>query len=276
MRGLTGAFILGCALIAAPQAVKANLLKNPKFELVTPVGNPPDLSPNDWTVSWLNPAGGVAVLACPGFFGSLCSDKGSYVALLSDSIPQGVLPKPVALSQAVTLNPGAYRFGGEFALFIWEDSLGPTSVINESEVFLSIFSGVAPFPITPLGRIDLSPQRFTPADFSITIGSGPFFKATQFKSFEDVFTVPGSTPVTVTLQLVVLPKVPPGTASDDRLRLSSVFVFADNMFLDRTRIAPVPAPGALGVFAIALAGLAAVRRRKAAEQSVGLGAAAHT
>jgi hypothetical protein len=157
----------------------------------------------------LNPLGGVAVLACPGFFGSLCSDKGSYVALLSDSIPQGVLPKPVALSQAVTLNPGAYRFGGEFALFIWEDSLGPTSVINESEVFLSIFSGVAPFPITPLGRIDLSPQTFTPADFSITTGSGPFFKATQFKSFEDVFTVPGSTPVTVTLQLVVLPKVPP-------------------------------------------------------------------
>jgi hypothetical protein len=262
MRGLTGAFILGCALIAAPQAVKANLLKNPKFELVTPVGT--ELAPNDWTVSALNPLGGVAVEACPGFFGSGCSDKGSYVALLQDEIPQGVLPKPVALSQAVTLNPGAYRFGGEFALFIWEDSLGPTSVINESNVFLSIFSGVAPFPVTPLGRIDLSPQRFTPADFSITIGSGPFFKATQFKSFEDVFTVPGSTPVTVTLQLVVLPKVPPGTASDDRLRLSSVFVFADNMFLDRTRIAPVPAPGALGVFAIAIAGLAAVRRRKAA------------
>jgi hypothetical protein len=163
----------------------------------------------------------------------------------------------------VTLDPGDYRFGGEFALFIWEDSLGPNSVINESNVFLSIFTGVAPSP-TLLGRIDLSPQTFTPADFSITTGTGPFFKVKPFELFEDVFTISGSNPVSVTMQLVVQPKLPPGTSSDDRIRLSSVTVLADNMILGRTLIQPVPAPGALGVFAVALAGLVLVRRRKGA------------
>jgi hypothetical protein len=265
MRSLATALILGCALFAAPQATKANLLSNATFEQVTSNGTAfPQFSPDNWTVSAVNALGGVAAIGCPAFFGSGCAGKGNNVTILQDSIPQGVLPKPVALSQTVMLDPGAYRFGGEFALFVWQDSLGPNAVINESNVFLSIFTGVAPFPVTLLGRIDLSPQQFTPADFSITTGSGPFFRAKPFELFEDVFTISGSAPVAVTMQLVVDPNLPPNTASNDRIPLSSVTVYADNMILDRTRIEPVPAPGALGVFAVALAGLVAARRRKAA------------
>jgi hypothetical protein len=251
-------------MFGAPPAAKANFLLNRTFEAVTSTGgSSPQFSPDHWTVSAVNASGGVVAIACPAFFGSGCNGKGGRVTVLNDSLPAGNLPRPVALSQTVTLDPGDYRFGGEFALFIWEDSLGPNSVINESNVFLSIFTGVAPSP-TLLGRIDLSPQTFTPADFSITTGTGPFFKVKPFELFEDVFTISGSNPVSVTMQLVVQPKLPPGTSSDDRIRLSSVTVLADNMILGRTLIQPVPAPGALGVFAVALAGLVLVRRRKGA------------
>ncbi|WP_291299046.1 hypothetical protein [Elioraea sp.] len=266
MRILAACFVSASLIVGAGSA-KANFLINSTFEQVTSTGGQfPQFSPDNWIVSAVNGSGGVVAIACPTFFGSGCAGKGNYVTTLQDAIPQGVLPKPVAFSQTVTLNPGDYRFGGEVALFVWQDALGTSSVLNESNVFLSIFTGVAPFPVTLLGRIDLSPQEFTPADFSITTGSGPIFRAKPFELFEDVFSVSGTDPIVVTMQLVVLPKLPPNTSSDDRFPLSSVTVYADNMFLEATRIepVPVPAPGALGVFAIALAGLAIARRRKAA------------
>lgn len=263
MRILTACFV-SASLIFGAGGAKANFLINSTFEQVTSNGAQfPQFSPNNWNVSAVNALGGVAAIGCPAFFGSGCADKGNYVTVLQDSIPQGVLPRPVALSQTITLDPGDYRFGGEFALFVWQDAFGTSSVLNESNVFLSIFTGVAPFPVTQLGRIDLSPQEFTPAEFSITTGSGPLFRAKPFAVFEDVFTVAGAVPLAVTMQLVVDPKLPGGTDFDDRIPLSSVTVYADNMFLERTRIEPVPAPGAFAVFAVALAGLIAVRRRKA-------------
>jgi len=102
--------------------------------------------------------------------------------------------------------------------------------------------------------------------------------ARQFASFESVFEVPGlgTDPVPVTMRLVVLPRrvsaldpvrCPPASSSDNAapIEATEVTVFADNLFIERTRPPEaVPAPGALGVFAAALACLVAARRRTTA------------
>jgi hypothetical protein len=95
--------------------------------------------------------------------------------------------------------------------------------------------------------------------------------ARQFASFESVFEVPGlgTDPVPVTMQFVVLPRRvspydPARYPVAPHVVATQVTVYADNLFIERT-LPPeaVPAPGALGLFAVALAGLAAARRRQA-------------
>jgi hypothetical protein len=95
--------------------------------------------------------------------------------------------------------------------------------------------------------------------------------------FESVFVL--NAPTDVIFRMTVLPDATtlPDDVRDDfssnsdvqgvlKSTLRTLVLYADNVFLERTRLEPqpVPAPSALGVFAVALAGLVAVRRRKAA------------
>jgi hypothetical protein len=78
------------------------------------------------------------------------------------------------------------------------------------------------------------------------------------------------------MQRVVLPRrvsaldpvrCPPASSSDNAapIEATEVTVFPDNLFIERTRPPePVPARGALGVFASPLACLVAARRRTTA------------
>lgn len=177
--------------------------------------------------------------------------------------------------QTVALQEGAYRFGGDVAMAMWGVAVGD----NESEAFLRIYAGEITFGSggapngasgALLASIDLSPARFATGDFFITLGATGAFRGRQFETFEGFFTLDSDS--LVTMQLVILPKrdspvtAPPysDTGNVGRSEASSLTLWADNLFIEATRIQPVPAPGALGVFAVALAGLALARRRNAA------------
>jgi hypothetical protein len=233
----------------------------------------------NWAASAWNGLSGAEGGSCPiTVFGlNGCILRGN-VADIQDSLPAGALPRPVALYQTVELQPGAYRFGGDFAMSIVNLSLGD----NESQAFLRIYQGSIVLDGTdprnpPIGAtgallasIDLSPGQFANTELNLVHGILNNLLARPFETFEGLFEITGTDPVDVTMQLVVLPKrtTPitsppyindPGAA---RIQATSLRVYADNLFIERTRLQPVPAPGALGVFAVALAGLVAVRRRK--------------
>lgn len=284
------AVALGAALLAVPQAAQANFLLNGSLEATVTVGSsaggfpvpaPPNTPDFDkriafqhWAASAYNALGGMEGFACPAAFGAGCSDKGSYVASMQSDVTASGLPRPVAMYQTVDLQAGAYRFGGDVAMAMWAVAVGD----NESEAFLRIYAGEITFGSggapngasgALLASIDLSPAQFAMGDFSITLGDGAF-RGRQFETFEGLFTLDSDT--LVTMQLVILPKrdsavtAPPysNTGEAGRSQASSLTLWADNFFIEATRIQPVPAPGALGVFAVALAGLALARRRSAA------------
>lgn len=217
-----------------------------------------------------NRAGGVEGSACPAGFGLGCIGKGNWVATVNSSLPPGALPMPVAMYQTVDLQAGAYRFGGDFAMSIFTEAVGDI----ETEAFLRIYAGGITFNSgvptiaggSLLAAIDLSPGRFDPGDFfSGGAGLSPVGSSRQFQTFDGVFTLANDS--LVTMQVVVLPKRtkpvnPPYSTGDSGLiRATNLTLWADNLFIERTRLEAVPAPGALAVFAVALAGLVVVRRR---------------
>lgn len=289
-----GALALGVALIAAPRAAEANLLLNGSLEATVtvkrgssgfPVPAPPGTPDFDevigfqsWAVSAHNRLGGIAGSACPAAFGLGCSGKGNWVATVNSSLPSGALPTPVAMYQTVGLQAGAYRFGGDFAMSIFAVAVGDI----ETEAFLRIYAGGITFDSfgvptiaggSVLAAIDLSPGRFDPNDFFIEgMGLSPVGKSRRFETFDEVFTLASDS--LVTMQVVILPKrtkpvaMPPynDTGSAGLVQATNLTLWADNLFIEPTRLEPqpVPAPGALGLFAVALAGLVAVRRRKMA------------
>lgn len=284
------AVAVGASLLAVPQAAEANFLLNGSLEATVTVGSSaggfpvpappgtPDFNKRiafeDWAASAYNALGGMEGFACPAAFGAGCSDKGSYVASMQSDATASALPRPVAMYQTVALQAGEYRFGGDVAMAMFAAAVGD----NESEAFLRIYAGEITFGSggapngasgALLASIDLSPAQFDTGDFSITLGGTGALRGRQFETFEEVFTLDSDS--LVTMQLVILPKrvspvtAPPyiDTGEAGRIEASSLTLWADNLFIEATRIQPVPAPGALGVFAVALAGLALARRRKA-------------
>lgn len=224
-----------------------------------------------WAVSAHNRAGGIEGSTCPPAFGFGCIGKGNWVATVNSSLPPGALPTPVAMYQTVDLQAGAYRFGGDFAMSIFAVAVGDI----ETEALLRIYAGGITFSSgvptgasgSLLASIDLSPGRFDPNDFFITgEGLSPLGQSRQFQTFQEVFLLESDS--LVTMQIVVLPKrtrtvtTPPyDTGSAGLIQATNLTLWADNLFIERTRLEAVPAPGALAVFAVALAGLVAVRRR---------------
>lgn len=293
---LTHHCVLAATLALAPAAAQANVLLNGSFENTVIVGSsaggfpvpaPPNIPDYDktiafqhWAASAYNRLGGIDGFACPAAFAFGCIGKGNWVATLNSSLPKEALPMPVAMYQTVGLQAGAYRFGGDFAMSMFAAAVGD----NETEAFLRIHAGGIAFDSVGvptiaggslLAAIDLSPGRFDPSEFFIEgQGLSPVGKSRQFQTFEDVFLLANDS--LVTMQIVILPKrtkpvtVPPynDTGSAGLILATNLTLWADNLFIERTRLPPeppeaVPAPGALGLFAVALAGLAAARRRSA-------------
>jgi hypothetical protein len=291
-----GVLALGAALVTAPHAAKANFLLNGNFETtittVLTFGYPTPAPPGapsfdlrtafpNWAASAWNGLGGASGGSCPTSIFGLpgCVLRGN-VANVQDDVTFSALPRPAALYQTVELQPGAYRFGGDFALAMRDIAVGD----NQSQAFLRIYQGSIVFDGTdprnpPIGAtgallasIDLSPAQFANSEFTLVHGILDNLLARPFETFEGLFEVTGTDPADVTMQLVVLPRRttaagPPRYSSDPEsalIQATSLRVYADNLFIEATRIQPVPGPGALGVFAVALAGLVAARRRKAA------------
>lgn len=284
MRSISRALAFGAALLLAPAAAQANVLLNGSFENIVIVGssaggfpvpappNTPDYNKSigfqHWAASAHNGLDGIDGAACPAAFGFGCTGKGNWVATVESALPKWALPTPVALYQTVDLQAGAYRFGGDFAMSIVNVAVGDI----QTEAFLRIYAGGITFDSfgvptiasgSLLASIDLSPGRFNPADFFIQgQGLSSSVRARQFQTFEDVFTLASDS--LVTMQIVILPKrTDPLPPNSNLVWMTSLTLWADNLFIERTRLEPVPAPGALAVFAVALAGLAAVRRRAA-------------
>ena len=290
-RSVSHALAFGATLLLVPAAAQANVLLNSRFETTVtaagalsgfPVPAPPSIPDYEktigfapWAVSAHNSLGGVGERACPGAFGFGRTGKGNWVATLNSALPGGVLPTPVAGYQTVDLQAGAYRFGGDFAMSLFAVAVGD----NQTEAFLPIYAGGITFDSIGVpsiaggslpAAIDLSPARFGPSEFFIEGQDlSPVGKARQFQTVEDVFLF-ASDPL-VTMQTVVLPKgtgpvtIPPykDKGSAALIQATSLTLWADTPFIGSTRLQAVPAPGALAVFAVTQAGLAAVRRRAA-------------
>ncbi len=216
----------------------------------------------------------------------------------SPSQPGENAVRPVFVQQTTVQLPAfAYRFGGEFGIRVQATSglISPTAASGlptgqgelnfletyfaqyTSKAYVEIYAG-AVTDANRLARIDVSPGTFSLGDFALGApNTGNTFAFTTMKAFDGIFVLNAKTDVT--FRMTVLPDE---TALPDAIRanfstdpdvqgvlkstLRSLVLYADNVFIERTILEPqpVPAPGALGVFAVALAGLVAVRRRKAA------------
>ncbi|MCS6854090.1 MAG: hypothetical protein NZ523_04975, partial [Elioraea sp.] len=99
-----------------------------------------------------------------------------------------------------------------------------------------------------LASIDLSPGRFDPNDFLIEgMGLSEVGKSRQFETFQEVFLLESDS--LVTMQIVFLPKrsravtTPPYASGPAGLiQATNLTLWADNMFIERTRLDAVPAP----------------------------------
>jgi len=284
--------VLGALLVGVPKLAVANVLLNGDFETTVAVESgssgfpvpPPAGTPDfrktlgfpGWAASAHNSLAGLGVETCSStFFGPDCAGRGTF-ASLSDVVPAGVLPRPVAIYQTVQLVPNiVYSFGGDFALRFDESALG----LITSEAYLRVYLGDILFSSSGvptgaggplLGEIDLSPSRFAEDDFTPVSSSIRDFSVREFEKFESFFQLTGATPLDVTMQLVVLASVPPNmftlSQTAERIKASTLNVYADDLFINRTNLPlqpePVPAPGALGLFALGFLCLLAARRRK--------------
>lgn len=233
-------------------------------------------------------------LACGGA-------NGNSVLRVIDSPPQSGenAVRPVFVQQTTVQLPAfAYRFGGEFGIRVQATNglISPTAASGlptgqgalnfletyfaqyTSKAYVEIYAG-AVTGANRLARIDVSPSTFSLGDFALGAPNeiNTAFAFTTMKEFEGVFTLNATTEVT--FRMTVLPdetalptdiranfSTDPDVQTVLKSTLRSLVLYADNVFIERTLLEPqpVPAPGALGVFAVALAGLVAVRRRKAA------------
>lgn len=235
-------------LASTSTAQQANLLLNPHFERIEPLGGAFG-RPSDWLASAFSPVAGAVTATCPAALTPRARHR-TGVAWLNDSLPSDTVPRPpAALYQTVTLGAGAYRFGGRLAVRIWDQALDAVGrrVLIGSQAYLRLYRGKVAFDPasrapagvdgTLLGSIDLSPQRFAFGDFRRppSIGTTVRFAYLAFDIYEETFALDLAGPVEVTMQLVVLPVEPAGDAGADRLvPLTHLTVLADRVFLEPT------------------------------------------
>lgn len=229
----------------SPPARASNLLCNPAFERTEALDSA-FRRPSDWQASAFGPHAGAVMAACPAPLSGRRAGRGASVAWLNDSLPACTPRRPTALYQTLRLDRGAYRFGGRFALRIWDASLDPATrrVLNASRVFLRAYRGsiahdaatAAPAGVdgTLLAAIDLSPRRFAFGAFRRPPQGGTMvrFAYLGFDTHDDGFALDDAGPCEVTLQLVVQPVAPPGGDDAPLVPLTHVTVLADHLFVE--------------------------------------------
>lgn len=232
---------------ASPAVRSTNLLCNPAFER-TEVLDGAFRRPSDWQASAFGPHAGAVMAACPAPLTGRRAGRGAGVAWLGDGLPNCAPHRPTALYQTVRLGRGTYRFGGRFALRIWDAALDPAThrVLNASRAFLNAYRGrvardaatgaAAGVDGTLLASIDLSPRRFAFSAFSRPPRGATMvrFAYLGFDTHDDDFTLEGAGPCDVTLQLVVQPVAPPAGDAGPLVPLTHVTVLADHLFVEPT------------------------------------------
>ena len=119
------------ALLLAPAAAQANILRNNSFKTTVavqggtsgfPVPAPRGISYYEravgfapWGVSAYKSFRGFDRNDCAPAFGFGCTGKENWVATVEDAWPEGVLPTPVTMCQTIDMQASAKRLAGDFA-----------------------------------------------------------------------------------------------------------------------------------------------------------------
>lgn len=230
---------------AAPAVRSTNLLRNPAFERTEALDGA-FRRPSDWQASAFGPHAGAVMAACPAPLTGRRAGRGAGVAWLGDGLPSCAPHRPTALYQTLRLGRGTYRFGGRFALRIWDAALDPATrrVLNSSQVFLNAYRGSvahdagarAPAHVdgTLLASIDLSPRRFAFGAFRRPPRGATMvrFAYLGFDTHDDVFALDEPGPCDVTVQLAVQPVAPPAGEGGPLVPLTHVAVLTDHLFVE--------------------------------------------